>query len=166
MENVLGIAYHPYVTILGVTFWGTIDQTMKDSWERLTRKVKAQAKRAYTWGPCLATRMRYVNTFSCPKSGIPRKSSRLQTYKHNNWQPPLHGISGEEQSSECLYHHCNDQNKWEDGDAGYWGKVYGANPIPYLPVRPMEWNSDCSMVTDLEPHWQAGKPTACHKIPH
>ena len=28
-QTVLGIAYHPYVTILGVTFWGTIEQTMK-----------------------------------------------------------------------------------------------------------------------------------------
>ena len=24
-ETVLGIAYHPYVTILGVSFWGTIE---------------------------------------------------------------------------------------------------------------------------------------------
>jgi len=31
-ETVLGIAYHPHVSILGVTFWGTIEQTMKDSW--------------------------------------------------------------------------------------------------------------------------------------
>jgi len=22
------------------------------------------------------------------------------------------------------------------------------------------------MVTDLEPHWQAGEPTACHKVSH
>ena len=69
----------PYVTILGVTFWDKIEQTMKDSWARLTGKVRAQAKRAYTRGPCLATRMRYVNTFSCPKSGILRKSCRSQT---------------------------------------------------------------------------------------
>ena len=31
-ETVLGIAYHPHVAILGVTSWGTIEQTMKDSW--------------------------------------------------------------------------------------------------------------------------------------
>jgi len=43
-ETVLGITYHPHVTILGVTFWGTIEQTMKDSWARLTGKVRAQAK--------------------------------------------------------------------------------------------------------------------------
>ena len=62
-ETVLGIAYHSHVTILGVTFWGTIEQTMKDSWVRLTGKVRAQTKRACTPGPCLAARMRYVNTF-------------------------------------------------------------------------------------------------------
>jgi len=45
-ETVLGMVDHPHVTILGVTFWGTIEQTMKDSWERLTGKVRAQANRA------------------------------------------------------------------------------------------------------------------------
>jgi len=66
-ETVLGIAYHPHVTILCVTFWGTVEQTMKDSRARLTRKVRAQAKRAYTRGPCLAARMPYVNTFLLSK---------------------------------------------------------------------------------------------------
>ena len=36
---------------------------MTDSWARLTGKVRAQAKRALTRGPCLAARIRYVNTF-------------------------------------------------------------------------------------------------------
>ena len=66
-ETVLGITYHPHVTISGVTFWGTIEQTMKDSWARLTGKVRAHTKRAYTLGPCLAARMRYVNTFLLSK---------------------------------------------------------------------------------------------------
>jgi len=64
---ILGIAYHPHVTIIGVTFWGTIEQTMKHSWARLTGTARAQAKRAYTRGPCLATRMLYVNTFLLSK---------------------------------------------------------------------------------------------------
>jgi len=80
-DTVLGIAYHPHVTILGVTFWGTIEQTMKDSWARLTGKVRAQAKRAYIRGPCLACVM---STFSsCPKSGIPPKACWPQKYTHN-----------------------------------------------------------------------------------
>ena len=66
-QTVLGITYHPHVTILGVTFWGTIEQTKKGSWARLTGKVRAQAKRVYTRGPCLATRMRYVSTFLLSK---------------------------------------------------------------------------------------------------
>jgi len=44
LETVLGIAYHPYVAILGVTFRGRIEQTMKDAWARLTGKVRCQAK--------------------------------------------------------------------------------------------------------------------------
>jgi len=55
------------IPIFGVTFWGTIEQTKKDSWARLTGKVRAQTKRAYTRDPCLATRMRYVNTFLLSK---------------------------------------------------------------------------------------------------
>jgi len=66
-ETVLGIAHHPHVTILGVTFWGIIEQKMKDSWARLTGKLRAQAKRAYIRGPCLETRMGYVNTFPLSK---------------------------------------------------------------------------------------------------
>ena len=66
-ETVLGIAYHPHVNILDVTGWGTTEQTLKDSWGRLTGKVRAQAKRAYTRGPYLAAQMRYVNTFLLSK---------------------------------------------------------------------------------------------------
>jgi len=66
-KTVLGIAYHPHVTILDVTFWGTIEQTMKDSWERLTGKVRAQAKRVYTRSPCMAARIRHINTFLLSK---------------------------------------------------------------------------------------------------
>jgi len=40
---------------------------MKEPWVRVTGKIRAQAKRAYTHGPCLATRMRYVNTFILSK---------------------------------------------------------------------------------------------------
>ena len=66
-ETFLGIAYHTHVTILGVTFWGTIEQTMRDSWTQLRGQVRAQAKRAYTRGPCLTARMRYDNIFLLSK---------------------------------------------------------------------------------------------------
>ena len=46
-ETFLGIDYHPHVTLFGVTFWGTIRQTMKESWARLTTKLRMQAKQAY-----------------------------------------------------------------------------------------------------------------------
>ena len=61
------IAYHPSVTILGVTFWGTIQQTTKDTWARLTEKLRRQAHAAYNKGPCIANRIRYVNTFLLSK---------------------------------------------------------------------------------------------------
>jgi len=38
-ETIFGIFHHPAVTILGVTFWGTTEQTMKDTWTRVTGKV-------------------------------------------------------------------------------------------------------------------------------
>jgi len=66
-ETIFGIAYHPSVTIKGVTFWGTIQQTMKDASARLTGKVRAQTKRAYSQGPCLTTRKGYVKTFLLSK---------------------------------------------------------------------------------------------------
>jgi len=52
------------------------------------------------------------------------------------------------------------------GDTGYSGEVYGTSPMPYVPARPTELNGDCSVVIDMEPHWKAGKPTACHNVPH
>ena len=83
-ETVLEIAYLPHVTILGVTFWGTIEQKMKNTWARLTGKPRAQVKRAYTRGPCLATRLCYVNTFLLSKIWYPAQSCRPQTHTHNN----------------------------------------------------------------------------------
>jgi len=59
-ETVLGIEYYPRVKILGVTFWSCIEQSMNDSWTRLTGRVRMQAKNAYTRDPCLAHRVRYT----------------------------------------------------------------------------------------------------------
>ena len=115
-ENIFGIAYHLSVTILVVTFWGTIEQTMKDTWTRVTGKVRVQHGEPTL--VTLAWQAGYVMStpFSCPKSGITRKSCRPQTHTPNSTQQPLHGRSGEEQSSECRCRHYNDQNKWENRD--------------------------------------------------
>ena len=61
-ETVLGIAYHQPVTILGITFWGTISQTTNDTWARITGKVGVQTQRAYDRDPNLACRIQYVHT--------------------------------------------------------------------------------------------------------
>jgi hypothetical protein len=66
-ETVLGIDYHTHVTILGITFWGTIAQTINDSWARLTTKVRLKAKQAYTKDQCIAHRIRYVHGFLLSK---------------------------------------------------------------------------------------------------
>jgi hypothetical protein len=62
-----GIAYHPAVMILGITFRGTIKQTMFDTWTRITAKVRAHAKEAYTKGSFLADRLKYANTYVLSK---------------------------------------------------------------------------------------------------
>jgi hypothetical protein len=60
--TILGIGYYQSATILGVNVWGTTRQTMYDTWARITRKVRIQAKKTYDRDVCLAQRMRYVNT--------------------------------------------------------------------------------------------------------
>jgi hypothetical protein len=62
-----GIAYHPAVMILSITFRGTIKQTMVDTRTRITAKVRAHAKEAYTTGPFLADRLKYANTYLLSK---------------------------------------------------------------------------------------------------
>jgi hypothetical protein len=55
-ETVLGIPYQQSVTILGITFWGTIAETKIDTWQRITSKVRCQAKKAYDRDTNLAHR--------------------------------------------------------------------------------------------------------------
>jgi hypothetical protein len=61
-ENVLGIAYYPSVTMLGITFRGTIAQTTNDTWVRITGKDRVQAQRAYDCDSNLARRIQYIHT--------------------------------------------------------------------------------------------------------
>jgi UDP-N-acetyl-D-mannosaminuronate dehydrogenase len=60
-ETVLGISYHQSVTILGITFWGTIPQTTNDTWARITGKVRAQAQKAYDRDPNIDTIIKYIH---------------------------------------------------------------------------------------------------------
>ena len=53
----LGIGFHSYVKILGVTFGNTIEESMKGSWTQITRAVRAQARNAYARELCLAQRV-------------------------------------------------------------------------------------------------------------
>jgi hypothetical protein len=61
-ETVLGITYHQSVTILVITFWGTIPQTANDTWARITGKVRAHAQKAHDRDPNLQTRIQYIHT--------------------------------------------------------------------------------------------------------
>jgi hypothetical protein len=70
-ETVRGIEYHPSVTILGITFWGSIEQSTRDSWARIKGKVRVQVKKAHDRDPCLAHRIQYVHNY-----GIQRKFCR------------------------------------------------------------------------------------------
>jgi hypothetical protein len=60
-QTIRGIQYYPSVTILGINFWATTDQTTRDTWSRITGKVRMQAKKAYDRDPCLAHRIQYVH---------------------------------------------------------------------------------------------------------
>jgi hypothetical protein len=55
------------MTILGVTFLNTIEQTINDPWALLKTKVRAQARDSYARGQFLANRKRYVNLFLLSK---------------------------------------------------------------------------------------------------
>jgi len=114
---------------------------MKDSWARVTGKVGAQAKRTYTRGPKLAG-PKHIHTTT--------DNRHYMVYLEQNSLP-----------SACINTTTTKING-RMGDAGYCGEVYGASTIPC--ARPTQWNGDCSMVTDLQLHWQAGKFTACHKV--
>lgn len=59
-DTVLGIPYHQCATILGINFWGTIQQTTNDTWARITSKVRVQAQKAYNRESSLAHRITYV----------------------------------------------------------------------------------------------------------
>ena len=78
-ETIRGIQYHPSVTILGITFWATIYQTTKDTWARITGKVRTQAKKAYDRDPCLARRIQYVH--NCLKSKLWYTAQILLTHQ-------------------------------------------------------------------------------------
>jgi hypothetical protein len=56
-DNELGVNFQQTIMILGITFSNTIDRTMHENWEQLTRRVKAQAKNACGRDLCIAQRM-------------------------------------------------------------------------------------------------------------
>jgi hypothetical protein len=53
----LGIAFHDRVDILGVEFGPTIALSMQDSWSRVTRAVRAQARWVFDRQLCLEQKM-------------------------------------------------------------------------------------------------------------
>jgi len=162
--TVLGTAYHPHVIILDVTFWRHTHGNDERLLGTINREDTSVGKASIHSRSLPGNTERYVNT--SPVQNLVYRPNLFgpKTYTHNNSQPQLHGISGDKQSSECLYQHYNDQNKWEDGRSRILRQ--SVRRFYTVPARPTEWNGDCSMVTDVEPHWQAGKPTACHKVPH
>jgi hypothetical protein len=83
-KSPLGIAYHPSMTILGVPFWSTFEQTINDSWARLTTKVRAQARDAYARGQFLQIGYSTSTHFYCLKFGTLRKSCRPRPHTPNN----------------------------------------------------------------------------------
>ena len=67
METVLDIEYYTHFRILGDAFWSSTEQSMNDSWTRMTGRVRMQAKNAYTRDLFLAHRVRYIHTYLLAK---------------------------------------------------------------------------------------------------
>ena len=63
----LGIEFSQHVTILGVTFGPTMEETIRESWKKVTNAVRAQARIAYARNLCLAHRVKYVNIYLLSK---------------------------------------------------------------------------------------------------
>jgi len=63
----LGIELYQHVTILGVTFGPTMEETVRESWTKVTNAVRAQARTAYARNLCLAHRVQYVKTYLLAK---------------------------------------------------------------------------------------------------
>jgi hypothetical protein len=60
-ESIRGFEYYPCITILGITFCDTIEQTMKDTWARIIGRIRIQAKKEYDRDPIVAHRIQYVH---------------------------------------------------------------------------------------------------------
>ena len=63
----LGIEPCQYVTVLGVTFGPTIEETIRESWTKVTNAVRAQARTAYARNLFLAHRVQYAKTYVLAK---------------------------------------------------------------------------------------------------
>ena len=57
----LGISVHSHVTVLGVTFGNTVEESTMATWTHITRTVRAQAHKAYARELCIAQRVQYVH---------------------------------------------------------------------------------------------------------
>jgi hypothetical protein len=63
----LGIELCQHVTILGVTFGPTMEETRRESWTKVTNSVRAQARTADACHLCLAHRVQYAKTYLLAK---------------------------------------------------------------------------------------------------
>jgi hypothetical protein len=66
-DTVRDIAYHPSVTILGVSFWSTIQKSATATWTHLTGQVRTLARESYPRDLCFAHRIQYVHTYLLAK---------------------------------------------------------------------------------------------------
>jgi len=141
------------MTILGVTFWATLEQTMKDTWKRLTGKVQRAGKASLHSGPLPGYTgalcqhhspvqiLVYCAALAGPKNIHTTDNRHYIVYLERNSLP-----------SACINTTTTETNG-RMGDSGYCSEVYGASPTSYVPARLTEWNGDSNMVTHLEPHW-------------
>jgi hypothetical protein len=91
----LGIELCQHVTILGVIFGPTMEETIRERWTKVTNAVRAQARTPYARNLCLAHRVQYAKTYLLAKiwylaQGLPAPTRHTQQLKSTctwfNWK--------------------------------------------------------------------------------
>jgi hypothetical protein len=160
-ETIRGIQYHPSVTVLGITFWATIDQTTA----RITGKVRMQAKKAYERDTCLARRIQYVHNCLLAKLWYTAQIPPLaRPYSAINYSCDMVYMERSSLQSETI----NPTAPETDGGNGadrHCREVSGSPPLPDVSTRSQRQDDYGRLDAVLEPHWQTGKPATGHADP-
>jgi hypothetical protein len=66
--DMMGIAYHDTIKILGIHFHSQTDKTADINWSRITRSIRAQASETYNRNLCMDKRIKYIHSHLMAKA--------------------------------------------------------------------------------------------------